>query len=237
LAAGEKPDSVQEDLLGQATLFARRCRSLRVKALESGMEDIDDNDLNSGSPPSKSDDLKYTWDAGLTDDEYGLIGAIVAQWGALEAEVFGQTLMTFGTDVHVNDLPKAMNNMRFADVLNLWNERVVGKAEGDAKQVLQNAYEKVLKLQDFRNAMVHGMWQFNLSAPKTITAVRVKRNMLISTVFDHESLFDFLDAVERLNFDIRYPQGSLQYFEEIFSGGSYFNEAAFRRLKLGAQKG
>jgi hypothetical protein len=201
------------------------------------MEGVDDDELGNCSETSKSDDLKYVCETGLTDEEYCVIGALVAQWGALEAEIFSQTVSTFGTDTHVSRLPKAMNNNSFTSVLELWNERVIGQAEGEVKNVLRNAYAKILKLKEFRNAVVHGMWQFNLSAPKTISTVRIKGDRLISTVFDNGSLSDFLTEVEQINFAIRYPKGPHQCFEEIIGEGSYVNPAALRRLKLDTGKG
>jgi hypothetical protein len=51
----------------------------------------------------------------LSERELLSIGHIVAQWGALEHEVFCQTLQTFGK--HTQTLPKEMNNMQFSEVL------------------------------------------------------------------------------------------------------------------------
>lgn len=65
-----------------------------------------------------TDDLR--WNDELSDRETFLIGKVIAQWGALEHEVFVQTLMTFDMpDGEEVVLPKTMNNLQFTDVLNL----------------------------------------------------------------------------------------------------------------------
>src|ERR1035441_3030894 len=58
----------------------------------------------------------------LSGRELHWIGHIVAQWGALEHEVFSQTLLTYKD--HLAEVPKEMmNNLQFSDVLKLWKRR------------------------------------------------------------------------------------------------------------------
>lgn len=55
----------------------------------------------------KNDDDFYRFDVELTAKETYLIGNIVAQWGALEHEIFNQTLLSFDNPVDENMvLPK-----------------------------------------------------------------------------------------------------------------------------------
>ena len=75
---------------------------------------------------SDENEIKHLWDLELSDSEVHHIGKIVAHWGAIEHEVFIQTLMTFDTSSQEEiQLPKAMNNLNFTNVLELWKERVV----------------------------------------------------------------------------------------------------------------
>lgn len=90
--------------------------------------------------------MKGILDTGLTHEEEMIIGDIVAQWGTLEAEIFIQTLESFGSDLHVSQLPRAMRNRNFSDVLDLWKVRVVETSEDAVKKVFEEAYEKILKL-------------------------------------------------------------------------------------------
>ena len=54
----------------------------------------------------------HIWDAELSDREVFLVGKIVIQWGALQDEIFKQTLSTFEDDgTEPLALPKAMNNL------------------------------------------------------------------------------------------------------------------------------
>ena len=185
---------------------------------------------------SESEGLKNVWDAGLANKEYCIIGTIVAQWGALEAEVFDQTLITFGSDIHVNQLPREMNNLNFTSVLKLWKERVVDTSEAKVKSLLEKTYKKILELKDFRNSIIHGMWEFSLGEPKTISTFRVKKDQLIHTVFKDGSLANFSMEVAQLNADIRYPGGLAEFFQDQMSDGFYVNKAEMRRMILDSDK-
>lgn len=181
-----------------------------------------------------SDDkpLRKLWDAGLTDEEYWVIGNIVAQWGALEAEVFNQTLMSFKEDVDIHALPKEMNNLNFTSVLELWKERVVDASDGDTKELLENAYKKISALKDVRNSIIHGMWDFSLHEPATISTMRVKKDKVIHAKFEDGYLHEFSSDIAELNMTIRYPGGMEEFFQERMSEGGYVNEAALRRMML-----
>lgn len=185
---------------------------------------------------SKNEELKHEWDAGLTNEEYCLIGTLVAQWGALESTIFFQTLKTYGPDISPNQLPKEMNNLNFTSVLRLWKKRVVDVSDGDVKSLLQRSYEKILKLKDFRNSIVHGMWTFSKDELKTISTVRAKKGMLHYTVFNDGDLSDFCMKVAQLNWDILYPNGFSQFLQENMRNGWYINEAEMRRMKLESPK-
>lgn len=183
-----------------------------------------------------SESLKRIWDTGLTKQEVGIIGEIVVQWGALEFEVFEQTLMTFGTDIHLSQLPKEMNNLNFSSVLKLWKERVVEQAEGDVKKVLEGIYDKILEIKDIRNAIVHGMWDFSTTELQTVSTLRVRKDQIIHSVFKDQFLVALYEDIAELNFNIRYPGGLEKFLQEQMSDGFYVNKAEIRRMKLDAEK-
>lgn len=181
---------------------------------------------------STDETMKLIWDAGLSDSEYMIIGDVVAQWGALEAEIFTQTLDSFGSNIRVSELPRAMRNRNFSEVLNLWKERVVDVSGDAVNRILKGAYEKILKLKDVRHSIVHGMWDFSLSEPKTISTFRVKDDQIIHATFKDGALADVRMQIAEINASIRYPGGILDYFQDQMSGGVYVNHAAMRRMKL-----
>ncbi|WP_286221234.1 hypothetical protein [Marinobacter apostichopi] len=175
--------------------------------------------------------IKELWDDGLADDEIFCIGKIVAHWGAIEHEIFYQTLSTYvgksGADA---ELPKAMNNLRFSAVLKLWEERVVKKAEGSRRAVLEEQKRKIESYQDSRNALVHGMWDWKRDQPDVVTTTRVKKKQIITTSFNEGDLYHFYTELAQINLLIRYPGGLQEAFEEQASNGLYINEAELRRL-------
>ena len=182
-------------------------------------------------------EIKEIWDEGLADEEIYHIGKIVAHWGAIEHEVFFQTLQTFeNPPVDYNEIPKAMNNMRFDAVLELWNERVVASTKEPKKSVLAKQYKKIKAYQDYRNALVHGMWDWDREKPEIVITTRIKKKQIIKTVFDQVRLHDFYIELAQINLLIRYPGGMQEAFEERASKGFYINEAAFRRMALEKKK-
>ena len=177
-------------------------------------------------------ELKGLWDTGLTHEECMIIGDIIAQWGALEAEIFIQTLDSFDSDIHVSQLPRVMRNRNFSEILELWKERVADAAEDAIKMVLQEAYEKIVGLKNARHSIVHGMWDFTVSEPKIISTFRVKDDQIIHTTFKDGALADVGMRIAELNMNIRYPGGVREFFKEQMSGGAYVNHAEIRRMKL-----
>lgn len=151
-----------------------------------------------------NDDL-YLWNDELSEREAFLIGKSIAQWGALEHEVFVQTLMTF--EGEEGALPKAMNNLQFTEILELWKERVVAKAEVERGKVLAQQHEKILKLKDYRDAVVHGMWQWSKAELSQITSVRIRKKEIISVHLTADDLADFSLQLARINFKLKFPGG------------------------------
>ncbi len=153
----------------------------------------------------------------LSELELSCIGHIVAQWGALECEIFLQTLQTFGEQAQV--LPKVMNNMQFSGVLELWKERVVDQCNGEKKKNLEKQYSLIHHYHDYRNALVHGMWDWDRSSPAKIKTTRIRKTEVISTHFTASDLQDFSLTVARINFNIQYPRGDEDLAELINKGG------------------
>jgi hypothetical protein len=168
---------------------------------------------------TKSEDsrLDHAHYVELSEIELSCIGHIVAQWGALECEIFLQTLQTFGKQAQA--LPKVMNNMQFSGVLELWKERVVDQCNGEKKKNLEKQHSLIHHYHDYRNALVHGMWEWDRSSPAKIKTTRIRKTELISTHFTASDLQDFSLAVAKINFNIRYPRGDEDLAELINKGG------------------
>ena len=153
----------------------------------------------------------------LSELELSCIGHIVAQWGALECEIFLQTLQTFGEQAQV--LPKVMNNMQFSGVLELWKERVVDQRNGEEKKNLEKQYSLIRHYHDYRNALAHGMWDWDRTSPAKIKTTRIRKREVISTHFTAVDLEDLSLEVAKINFNIRYPRGDEDLVELINRGG------------------
>lgn len=166
----------------------------------------------------------YCWDEELSDRETFLIGKIIAQWGALEYEVFTQTLMTFDTpDGKEVVLPKTMNNLQFSEVLSLWKERVVDIAKKNHKKLLLIQYEKILKLKDYRDALVHGMWQWSPIELAKISTIRIRKKEVITIHFTADDLESFYRRVASINFKLRFPGGINELSQQVATKGFHIS--------------
>jgi hypothetical protein len=119
-----------------------------------------------------------------------------------------------------------MNNMQFSEVLGLWEIHVVNKAEGKRREVLQKQCEAIRYHHDFRNALAHGMWDWSMTAPERITAIRVRKKEVIRTHFTADDLGSFASALETINFKVRYPGGHEGYAAAMGEKGAYVSRRA-----------
>lgn len=149
--------------------------------------------------------MELRFDLDLSQRELLSIGQIVALWASLEYEIFYQTLKERAASL--DTLPKKMNNIQFAEVLSLWEELVIAKATGKRQKVLQQQRKKIIHHVKFRNALVHGMWDWSKETPETITAIRVRKKEIVSVQFTADHLESFVAELQRINFKIRYPGG------------------------------
>jgi hypothetical protein len=156
----------------------------------------------------ENDDIPIVYNVELSPRELAHIGLIVSQWASLEYEIFTQTLMTFvDSEITGNELPRSMNNLQFSSVLDLWEERVINKANGEVKEVLIKELEHIRHYHEFRNAIAHGMWEWDKSDPKKIRSVRIRNRNVITIRFTAANLESFSTEVGKINFKIRCPSG------------------------------
>jgi hypothetical protein len=176
-------------------------------------------------------EIKQVWDIGLLDNEVHHIGEIVAHWGAMEHEIFIQTIMTYEELDDLSQLPKAMNNLQFSEVLELWKGRVVNTSEEKRKEVLTKQYDEINRLIVFRNALIHGMWDWDQDNLEVLKTTRIRKKEIVETTFMPGTLQDFATDLGQINMLIRYPGGMAELLTEQMEQGSYVNHAAIRRHK------
>jgi hypothetical protein len=182
--------------------------------------------------------FKRLWDAELSDREVYLIGKIVILWGALEYEVFSQTLMTFDSKQNAPiALPKAMNNMQFTELLSLWQERVIGPAKSQRAKVLQRVHADILHLKDFRDSIVHGMWEWSAADLQAITSVRIRKREIIRAKFTADGLEDFCLRLAEVNFKLRFPGGTKDLARTKAERGSYMSRRFLSAITGGPNAG
>lgn len=163
----------------------------------------------------------------LSEREIYLIGSIVSQWGFLEADIFEQTLLSFAED---EELPASMNNAQFTNVLELWEERVMGRQDGKKKTVLKAQYDEIVALSEYRQAIVHSRWEWQPDKPDEITAVRVHKKVIKRVTFSTEDLFSFSTRLGQVRFLVNYPGGLEDRAAEMALTGGYISRAGWDLL-------
>jgi hypothetical protein len=171
------------------------------------------------------------WDPQLSEREIHCIGMIVVHWASMEHEVFMQTLATFDGEVSdAAQLPKAMNNLQFTGVLNLWKERVVDKAKGRRAKVLLRQHEVICALKDYRDALTHGMWHWSTEDLGRISTLRVRKREVLTTHFSAKDLGDFARKIAAVNFKIRFPGGLIDLARSRMYHGGFISRRAMAML-------
>jgi len=138
-----------------------------------------------------------------------------------------QTLATFEDEIEqAGSLPKSLNNLNFSSVLDMWKERVVDTSERKQSELLSEQYEEIIKLTSFRNALVHGMWDWGPDELGTITSTRIRKKEIVTVKFTLEILVDFFTRLAEINFNVRYPGGLEEFAQQKAKNGPYFSRRA-----------
>ena len=173
--------------------------------------------------------MKYQWDPQLSDREVQFIGTIFVQWGALEHEIFIQTLLTFSPhedETNVPILPKEMNNLQFSGELELWKKRVAKVWRGRRGKLLQQQYNEIQELKELRDALAHGMWHWSREDLGEIRTVRVKKREMITSRFSADFLADVANKVGEINFKVRFSGGPIDVAMQRMEDGVYMSRRA-----------
>ena len=166
----------------------------------------------------------YHWDLELSHREVFLIGKVITLWGALEHEVFMQTLLTFESpDQDRVSLPKDMNNLQFTGILNLWKVRVVDTAEAERATVLRQLFDAILSLKEGRDTIVHGMWKWSADELARISTVRVRKKEVITVHFTADDLESLGARLASINFKLRYPGGADERVRQMAEQGGHIS--------------
>jgi hypothetical protein len=173
---------------------------------------------------NKDNRIAHVWDAELSNREVLLIGKVIVQWGALEHEIFTQTLLTFDApEGEQITLPRVMDNLRVTELLALWKQRVVDQAHGPRARVLQLQLDEILQLKELRDAIVHGTWDWSPSDLSRVSTVRVRKKDVITTHFTADDLANFYGRLARINFNVRFPGGLEELARQRAESGSYIS--------------
>jgi hypothetical protein len=102
----------------------------------------------------------------------------------------------------------------------------VNNAVGERKEVLLEQHKNICHYHDFRNALVHGMWDWSAATPEKITATRVRKKRILRTHFTADDLASFASVLAAINFKVKYPGCLAEYGAAMAEQGSYMSRRA-----------
>ncbi len=162
----------------------------------------------------------------LSDREHNSIGRIVSLWGAIEHEIFFQTLDSLNDS---GGLPKDMNNLQSSKVMELWKSHVIDRVDIEQRKILQDQYVLMKQFSKLRNAIVHGMWEWSMKNPDRVDVFMVRKGNIDRFNFTVEDLEHFALALARINYRIRYPRGFEDRATDLEQSGSYISRSYLRK--------
>jgi hypothetical protein len=160
----------------------------------------------------------------LSHRELLALGNIVAQWGLLEHQIFFQTLECFA-DVEEGP-PKKLNGIQFTETLLLWEKHVVESTADAKREVLRDQVVAIKQCKPVRDALVHGMLDWNKDAQERISSIRVNKKQFLVEHFTAQDLEKLSRDLGKINFHIRYPGGVEDRAVELAEAGSYISRRA-----------
>lgn len=178
-----------------------------------------------GGNDEESEVMPHVMGLDLSDREIFAIGKIIALFGAIEHEIFQQTVLFFA-DAEECELPKEMNNSQFSRVLDLWVQTVVAGSEH--KKILLKQYDTIRHFSEYRHSIVHGMLSWDASKLDVVTSTRVLRKNIISIDYSVDDLEHFATELGKVNFKIRFPGGLRQYADKM--SGFHISRRGFELL-------
>jgi hypothetical protein len=174
--------------------------------------------------------MKHIVSVELSDRELHFIGTIIAQWGALEYEIFSETIMTYAEDGSAPVHPK-ISSLQLTDLLDLWHERVIVPSDDRRKRVRTEQLALIKKHQELRNALVHGMWEWDVNEPHKITTTRIHKKKVIRFTLTADDLQSLAIEIGEIRYNVRYPGGDEDRARELIeSKGGYISREFVRSV-------
>lgn len=165
----------------------------------------------------------------LSDAELHFIGQIIAYWGRIEHEVFGQALLSFGED---EEVPSALgSNRNFPAVQRVWRERVISRADDERRTVLEREDAKITHYYQFRPAIAHAMWDWEMADTAVIISRRIVNKQVITVKLTKDDLASMASALGETLYWVTYPGGLADRGKELAEAGGYMSRHFVAMMK------
>jgi hypothetical protein len=169
-----------------------------------------------------SDDEKVLFDPQITAWETYLIGKIILLWGDVEGIIF-QQLMDSLADGEDESAPmaKTILSSEFKERLDLWKRRIIDTSDASVADVLLHNHSLIAQLVEYREALVYGMFEWDLSGEvATLVSRRTIDGGFLTVSFRAGDLEYMAARLGEIVYQVRCPRGErlpLLQVEGIFT--------------------
>jgi len=152
-------------------------------------------------------------DSELSQAELAAIGRVTVLWAELEHLVLDATLAL----ADIAGIPPPEDAYSFAFKKRLRTARILAKeclVENDFKAWVLGVFNKISALEQGRNRITHGLWEWLPSDPASTKAFSHRKKLEFNERFDFQKLTKLGRTVGEVVFVMRYPGGITQFLEE-----------------------
>jgi hypothetical protein len=159
-------------------------------------------------------DNRHRLEPDLEQEELEAIGYVTAQWAHLEHEILASTIVLSYQNGAA--LPNDATSLSFEKRLGAWRvtiERFV--TDKKEKTRLLRLVSKAANLSAFRHKLAHGLWTWDYSDPKTLTAFSFRSNVHFAADFNAEGIRRLGDRIGELSFELACPGGKQDAYKSM----------------------
>jgi hypothetical protein len=177
-------------------------------------------------------DNRHRVEPDLEEEELAAIGYVTAQWAYLEHRILASTLALSHQSGAAP--PKDAANLSFERRLAAWRETierfVTDKKE---KTRLLKLVSKAANLSTSRHKLAHGLWTWDYTDPRKLTAFSFRPTVGFEADFNAEGIRLLGQRIGKLNFELAFPGGKEDAYRsmaELASEGRGASRSALLEL-------
>ena len=159
-------------------------------------------------------DERHRFESDLAEAEIYAIGYVTVGWAILEHQVYFHTIdLAESTGIPI---PTDAVSLSLKKRLRAWRviirETVTDQKEQDR---LLKLASQITNIQRGRNQITHGLWEWSLAKPDKLKGISLRAPYHFEEPFDLKKLIKLGDRIGEINFQLAFPGGKQQAWQEL----------------------